>query len=356
MPVRRSTWVQLSLVPAVVAAGVFLGRLVGARPAGRQPAAERPSISVEADPATLSFGTAWATDRFEWQIRLTNTAATAVVLEELSGDCSCATVDGLPVAIDPGQHVSVRLTLDLTRWMPDDITESREYRLELRGRCQTGSERAQVRWLLGGVVRTSVRVEPGVIDFGLQSVRAGRIERHVTVRTAPEVTGIAAEPPPGWRAEVTRPEPTRFVLTLRPDGEPKIGPVAGVVQLRPTSGHDRIPNRTITVRGEVVRDALPDPRSMFFGRVPVGGSRDEVVRFRSVTGGTFRVTGSSSSTPAVSVAAVEGDRTAFAVRVAPLADGPASATVTFDIEEGPGRTYPVVVPVAYHGEPAGGGR
>lgn len=192
----RRKFAIVVLFATVVAAvgGTLAGKWMSPRPIGNR--------SLEAtfkfDPLSLDFGDVWESDHFEWPLTLWNESSSPIVLEQLRGDCSCATVGSLPLTVAPHSHETIRLTIDLFKFRPSGREDITPYRLELNGEVLEGNVRRPISAVLSGRVKRTVHMDQSSLDFGSKSVRAESIEKSMILTTSQAVDSLEFDNSPLW--------------------------------------------------------------------------------------------------------------------------------------------------------------
>jgi hypothetical protein len=278
-------------------AAIILAALAGRFAAGWANAAKvsqvTPPDPLHASPGSLDFGEAWASERFDWAITVVNASDSEATLDNLTGDCSCVSIDHLPLTLGPGETGRLPVHLDLTRVCmgrgPEPFAPV-PFAVSLRGTIRSGPMNREVVWRLTGGVKPAVLLERRGIDFGRLWNPALPIEKSVMVRTAP---GLGA-PTIAWADDhdpgaTIRLEPTptsgshTVVVRLAGCGPPSR--YRKMVRVAAGSGVLRFP-----VEWEVLHEIQPNSPVVEFGSCPVGMVCEQSLTLTSLANRGFRVT------------------------------------------------------------------
>jgi hypothetical protein len=292
-PMKRPIIVALSctiVATALGAAGAYLYK----SPAPKHN--PQPNNDLTAWPSDLSFGEAWQSDRFRWQVRLTNSGASELRIKSWQTSCDCQGVEPTPATIAPGAELAVTTTFDLSRLDGTFRPEGRPVVYSFRPVLESGDPVED--FVLRGTVKAFHQpVEP--IDLGVRSQAAtppppstGELTFHFPVRgvrivDSKFVSGRVVEVrPTSVRVQVEWPQPL-------PPGEGKGEVVLSAV----TADGKPLPNVAIPVRVAVVDDVEVFPARISFLPSEIGKGEPEFVEVRSRTGAAVTIDGIENPTP-----------------------------------------------------------
>lgn len=357
MPRRRLT----IIVSLCVIVGM-LGGVVAARwHRGKEEVAtdNKPPSILSVDPKHLNIGSVWLSDKFEWQLPITNRDQGPVTLQSLDGDCSCATLGPLPLHFIAGETKVLHLALDFTRWSAVQRDDGEPYRLKLKGLLHSEYGSSHVAWQIIGRIKPSIRSDSDQLPFGLQSVRQQGIERSITLTLADGIDHVECEPSLNWIVQIIRDpasnSPQRLTVTVRSRGLLVPRRIVDAIHVVPvTAAGVRLPAKRIALSGELVRDVVPTPRSLHLGRRLCGTTASEAVRLDSLTAGEFRLIRIESSDAALTVMPAgesEGVRS-FTLALACGRMGNQQLTATFVVAQD-GEEFSIPLPVQYEGSAEG---
>jgi hypothetical protein len=291
---RRIILLVLVAVGFAIGAGTLTGRwLRGVKPPTPEPA----DTGLHIDPSRLDFGEVWATERFDWKLPVRNTADSDATLETLTGDCSCLSVEGLPLRVGGGETGSLTLRLDLTRRCmgvgPEPFAPI-PYPIKLRGTVRVGETTHEVGWELTGRVKPAILLGRRGIDFGRLWNPTLPLERSVMVRTAPGVSigSVEVEDSPKITASL-RPAAGagEYELTVRLDSWAPPGRYQAAVRLVPVARAGGSPGAVrLPVEWESLHEVQPDTSILEFGAHPLGSACEQTLTLTSLAGKPFRVT------------------------------------------------------------------
>ncbi|MFO0803829.1 MAG: hypothetical protein U0791_12010 [Gemmataceae bacterium] len=323
-----------------------------------KPLANRSSkLSFEFEPSSLDFGEVWESEQFEWPLTFKNEPSRPIVMEQLRGDCSCATVGSLPLAVAPHSHETIRLTIDLFKFRPSGREEVTPYRLELNGEVLEGSLRRPISAVLSGRVKRAVHMEQSTLDFGSQSVRTANIEKTLSLTTSQEVHALEFDKSPLWAFEATREKSDvikaghRWVVAARFHPKPFPMKIDGSLSIHPTDANGkRLTTIRMDLRGELVQDVVARPSTIhiLLGRAT---KSEETISLLSLTGSPFTVEGIAAG-EGIAVQKVEsasvGDAE-YRVKLTKTRAEIVNGRIVFKIRENPDSLeYALEVPVAVH--------
>lgn len=293
------TWRRIALLILVALGTVAAaGRLAGWWSwAGKRAPADPPPAELAVAPHSLDFGEVWATDRFDWKLSLRNTTDSAVTLETLTGDCSCLSVDGLPLRLGGGEAGQLALRLDLTRRCmgvgPQPFAPI-DHPIRLSGTVRVGEATRAVNWVLSGRVKPAVLFDRRGIDFGRLWNPSLPLERTVTVRTAPGIHLSAVEVEDSGKL-TARLQPTakagEYELGVRLGEWAAPGRYRAAVRLAPVARSGESPGVVrLPVEWEALHEIQADTALLEFGAQPVSSTSEQTLTLTSLAGKPFRVT------------------------------------------------------------------
>jgi len=282
-PVRAAAQPSTEAPPTPGAVGKpFQTLAVSSGPQGGHPADTAASHSV-------GIVSLLMTSRLEYTFVLTNLSPASVALTDLRPSCGCtsALLDGqanLPLILLPGQHVSVRVTVDALHLTPGLLDKS--VAVYVRGQLAP----AAILRLVGTILPIAA-FTPSVLDFG--QTRSGQersltlavqLDQHLMpagaaprlVSSDPDIQVTSIPPPvstPPRAATMfgTPPDPVRtYRVTLSPQA--RIGTFTGRVSLvfPGSGGASDLSGGFVSLRGEVVGDFSAAPGVVAFGAVMAG--------------------------------------------------------------------------------------
>jgi hypothetical protein len=290
---RRIALLILAAIGTAVAAGPLTGWWSWpGKKAPAEPLAERLIV-----PQNLDFGEVWATDRFDWNLPIQNATGSEVTLESLTGDCSCLSVDGLPLRVGGGEVGQLALRLDLTRRCmgvgPQPFAPI-AHPIKLRGTVRLGETSHEVNWVLSGRVKPAVLFGRRGIDFGRLWNPSLPLDRSVTVRTAPGIHLAPADVEDSGKITAQlRPTVSagEYELAVRLDQWAAPGRYHAAVRLVPVARPGESPGVVrFPVEWESLDEIQTDTATLEFGAQPVGSTREQTLTLTSLAGRPFRVT------------------------------------------------------------------
>lgn len=289
---RKLSIAVLFAITVAAAGGTLAGKWMSPKPL-----ADRSSqLSFEFEPSCLDFGEVWESDHFEWQLTFKNKSSSPIVLEQLRGDCSCATVGSLPLTVAPHSHETIRLTIDLFKFRPTGLEEVTPYRMELNGEVLEGSTKRPISGVVSGRVKRTVHMDQSMLDFGSQSVRAPSIEKRLILTTTDAVQSLELDIPPLWVVRATREAATaaqavnRWVIAARFHPKPFPTKINGSFSIHPTDANGkRLTTIRVDLRGEIVQDVVARPSTVHILPEVAKDVVEESISLVSLTGSPFSV-------------------------------------------------------------------
>jgi hypothetical protein len=228
-----------------------------------------------------------------------------------------------------------------------------------------GQLQRPIEWQLRGTVLPTIRLKPTTIDFGIVSNRVPPIESTVAVTSAANIERIQCESAANWMVDVSRKKnapDTQFRVIVRSQGPLSPRQVADTIRVIPIDRQGKhLPEKTLTIKGNIVSDVVSTPPQLHCGRQPCGAVVDEVIQFRSLTERRFSVIGKNCDDSAIEIVRIgkETDRNpwTYSLRIHCDKAGPEEVVPDFEIQDEDGSRYKLVVPIRYqgiqHSDPAG---
>jgi hypothetical protein len=247
------------------------------------------ALSIEN--ASLDFGEVWENAKFDWTLPIRNTTADPIEVLSFSTSCSCLDVRPQSFVVQPGQAQRLTLTLDLTRVFrpdgPDQLTSEISFVPTIMGHPLQNEG-----WRLKGKVRKLLRPFPMSIRLPDQ------LTKGVDCMAEAKATVFASVPLDDLLAESTSKDisvtvhkrsPEHFEIVTRASPRLPIGPFQHKIILKPVADKKELPEKAITITGEMHAEVEALPSRVLFG-AHVGGERlRQTVRLVSRSGTPFKI-------------------------------------------------------------------
>ncbi|HEY7428459.1 MAG TPA: DUF1573 domain-containing protein [Gemmataceae bacterium] len=349
---RRGIAIRSLLVVGVLLALASVGGVVAALALRKTP-----PVGLEPAPDRLEFGEVWEDTQFSWALPITNHSAQDVEIKRFRGTCTCSQIEPKSLVIPAGQTREIHLTFDLLAKQPKEggsPVHDFEVGISPDMLVEVG-EAEKIRWTIRGCVRSAIRCDPPLVDFGRESELAQPLSpRRATIKTFAPLKNLTATcTPPQFDVTVQRHSAEgsdRFDLLVTPRGSLPRGEIHCTIALVPElSDGQRLPAKKIEVTGRVVGDVEASPPIISLGAYPIATSVEETITLRSLTQRPFAVTGVRCEGAGLSVERVRDALrfgSMFQVKQKIRAKGERNDKVIFGVRPEGGKDDEVVVSVS----------
>jgi hypothetical protein len=255
---------------------------------------------------------------------------------------------------------ALKLNLFLNReGVPNPAGEPFHIELEALEKVD-GWDKPVASWTLKASVVPTIRLQTTNLYLGTISDRQASVEKTVEIQASAAISRIECEAPAAWNVEIVQDNASslqgKMRAVIRPAGKLSPRVLAEKVRFIPVSRQgERHAAKELTIRGEVVPDAMPVPREIVHGQQPCGTTALEAVRLQSLTNRKFHVKKVTASTADLSVTRDKDEQEGwvFILGLRFTNTGEQQVTATFLIQDEDGTEYSVTVPIRYHGVPSG---
>jgi hypothetical protein len=214
-----------------------------------------------------------------------------------------------------------------------------------------------MQWELHGTVLPTIRFKPAAIKFGTESNRRTRLESNVSVEAASNIERIECASAVNWTVEVSRNQDgpgNQFRMVVRSQGPLVPRQLSDTIYVTPIALNGvRLPDKKLTITGEIVQDVVAIPAQVHCGRQPYGALVEETIQLRSLTERRFAVRRVVCNNPDIEIARIGKDDDAnpwvYSLRIHCSTEGAQEVVPEFDIQDEDGSRSKVTIPVRYQG-------
>jgi hypothetical protein len=328
-------------------------------PARRTTTAASPNeAGLRVPPEQLNFGEVYETSEFNLPLCIENLRDKEVEIAEFASSCNCTAVAPKSLTIPPGQKRTISLSLDLTSERNKvPAGKLHDFAVMIGPRLKDAPRDTSLgQWRIQGRVRTTIRFDRPVIDFGRNSEvsqplppQKARVSSDLPLRDL-----VATSDSSSLKVQVQRlPGATgQFELTIRPLELPR-GEFTSKISLVPVSeSGEELSAKWHPVKGRVVSDFQTSPPAVLLGARVVGEVAQESLALYSLSGQGFEVEKTSLEGEGLALDECGekgiGDLN-FAVNQKIAKPGHQDGRVVFLIRTNSGKRAELVVPVSYLG-------
>lgn len=308
----------------------------------------------------LHFGEVWEDKKFVWELPIENRQEHEVTVKDFVTTCTCTTVEPRSLTIPAGESRALHLTLDLTAErskLPE--SEWRDFEVWVRPVLDKSNQRqaGEDVWKVRGRVRTAIRFEQTVLDFGRHSEAAQPLSPQKVLVTSfvplqsltafansdkVRVQVVSDPAAPGRQYELTV-----SVLEL------PTGPIQYQIDVFPRLGDGTsVVGKSLPVSGRIVSDIQASPSEATFGARSVGETAEELLTLQSLTNRRFEVTSVKAEGDGLAVERLpveSGGSPTFRVKQSIAKAGEQHGRVVFGVRTAEGKDSEFVVSVSYLG-------
>lgn len=308
---RRWTAIVAAMVCGSVLLTTAVARLVSpSRPAQTLEGSSGSTLHVP--PEGLNFGRRWMAERFVWTFPVANHGHERVTVHSIAASCSCLSVSPDQFTLEPGESVSLSVTINLAAKARSDGDVALE--LIPRGVSAGGTPLPPNSWVIRGKAQHFATLDTP-LNFGRVSVLEQPLKplRAVVTTAVPLPEGLDASTTSDFAQVKLTPIPSegcKYQFELSFSKPLPVGTTAGEITLTPRNGAGAaLPITTIPFAANLVPDVGCWPPSVEAGVHTVGESFTQTVRLESLSRRPFRLLSVSARGDGLSVRQVDGEVT-----------------------------------------------
>jgi len=286
----------------------------------------RLSSGLEAELKGLEVGEVWEDPSYQTIVVVKNRADHRIEVSDLSGSCACTLVEPRSFTLNPGEEVSIRVTIDLTHRFPHQFgVERRELSIDLRPTLRDRGVTADG-WRVTGVIRSRVSLDSRDLAFmDLCQEDGPPVSRRMGLTAHVPLTALRAEVPPGVATAQVVPvaeQPGRYHVVVTPNTHMPRGPFRFKVILTAELPDGRVLRVSeFPVEGEIAPPVRVAPDCTDLGDQPVGTKAETVVTVILPQGAEW------------SVGRVDSAAANTTIKSGPIVDGNPTYLVSYPIDQ-----------------------